>query len=136
MSIYSYLYCLVNVTFAHHTTELWWCKVYMKLMNKFISISFIRTVPIIHPLLLACPVLVLNVMKIYLRRPALTQLVYQLLTCTQVTVSMLNMQQRRIFHTIKNKKWNRIIIFIIVRILQCLYKFPIKGKLQGNKRKS
>ena len=136
MSIYSYLYFLVNVKFAHHTTELWWCKVYMKLMNKFISISFIRTVPIIHPLLLACPVLVLNVMKIYLRRPALTQLVYQLLTCTQVTVSMLNMQQRRIFHTVKNKKWNRIIIFIIVRILQCLYKFPIKGKLQGNKRKS
>ena len=136
MSIYSYLYCLVNVEFAHHTTELWWCKVYMKLMNKFISISFIRTVPIIHPLLLACPVLVLNVMKIYLRRLALTQLIYQLLTCTQVTVSMLNMQQRRIFHTIKNKKWNRIIIFIIVRILQCLYKFPIKGKLQGNKRKS
>ena len=136
MSIYSYLYCLVNVKFAHHTTELWWCKVYMKLMNKFISISFIRTVPIIHPLLLACPVLVLNVKKIYLRRPALTQLVYQLLTCTQVTVSMLNMQQRRIFHTVKNKKWNRIIIFIIVRILQCLYKFPIKGKLQGNKRKS
>ena len=39
-------------------------------------------------------------------------------------------------NNLKTKNEIESYFFIIVRILQCLYKYPIKGKLQGNKRKS